>query len=383
MTSLLLECLGIKFEDLATLSAKDQFAAIRAAFLKEALASHPDKDTGSPEAFCAVKDAFESLKRITACGESCLDPSFNGAGFGFKKPSSSFSAKFYTDCYECVPSYCANAAKNSLSKCTVCCEKILEGSLRFGSLNAEAGQFGRWSHSWCMRVPSVVHAYLPSDLDAEAAKSALLAMNGLTIEGLLNLNDVHLDELVAAVCRPDNWAKTTKRKAAEIASNKRESVEEGLVQVEKAYKSVTDKGFAPTTTAKTVVVGALAGKVLVLTGVFDEPGGVGLAAGKESLSSLIASAGGKVTSAISKKTSYLVVGHLPGASKVSKAQELNLTMVTVKGLDALLSGDKSKAPEKADVTNVTFSSGFGGNAVSFAPRLTGPSAEAPAKRICP
>jgi len=76
--------------------------------------------------------------------------------------------------------------------------------------------------------------------------------------------------------------------------------------------------------------GALAGKTFVLTGALD---GMSRADAKQR----IVEAGGKVTSAVSKKTSYVVAGADPG-SKLDKAKELDVEVIDAAGLEALLSG---------------------------------------------
>ena len=59
--------------------------------------------------------------------------------------------------------------------------------------------------------------------------------------------------------------------------------------------------------------GVLDGKRLVLTGVFPElGGGTGLSLGKDRTTAMIESFGGKVTSAVSGKTDFVLVGKDPG-----------------------------------------------------------------------
>ena len=57
---------------------------------------------------------------------------------------------------------------------------------------------------------------------------------------------------------------------------------------------------------------------------------MGLNLGKDRAKAMIEAFGGRVTSAVSGKTDYLVVGAEPGASKVAKAQEKGIPMLDVK-----------------------------------------------------
>jgi DNA ligase (NAD+) len=75
-------------------------------------------------------------------------------------------------------------------------------------------------------------------------------------------------------------------------------------------------------------VGPLAGKTLVLTGTLPS-------LTREEASELIVAAGGKVTSAVSKKTSYVVAGEEAG-SKLTKAESLGIEILDEAGLRSLL-----------------------------------------------
>ena len=61
-------------------------------------------------------------------------------------------------------------------------------------------------------------------------------------------------------------------------------------------------------------------KVIVITGSFDS-------ISRTELKDYIKKLGGKVTSSLSKKTNYLIVGSNPG-SKIQKANELDIEMLT-------------------------------------------------------
>jgi len=74
--------------------------------------------------------------------------------------------------------------------------------------------------------------------------------------------------------------------------------------------------------------GPLAGKTFVLTGTLPD-------LTREQASERIVAAGGRVTSSVSKKTDYVVVGADPG-SKAERARELGVTMLDEAGFQRLL-----------------------------------------------
>ena len=84
-----------------------------------------------------------------------------------------------------------------------------------------------------------------------------------------------------------------------------------------------EEGPAPGT------VGPLAGKTLVVTGTLPSMS-------REEAVERIEAAGGKVTGSVSKKTSFLVAGEDPGASKYNKAQELGTEVIEEDRLTELL-----------------------------------------------
>jgi DNA ligase (NAD+) len=77
--------------------------------------------------------------------------------------------------------------------------------------------------------------------------------------------------------------------------------------------------------------GPLAGSTFVLTGTLPE-------LTREQAAELIATAGGRVTSSVSKRTSYLVAGDHPG-SKLAAAERLGVPVIDEAGLRELLNGD--------------------------------------------
>ena len=74
----------------------------------------------------------------------------------------------------------------------------------------------------------------------------------------------------------------------------------------------------------------LAGKTLVLTGTLPT-------LTRDEAAELIVAAGGKVSSAVSKKTSYVVAGEEAG-TKLAKAETLGIPVIDEAGLRDLLAG---------------------------------------------
>jgi DNA ligase (NAD+) len=77
--------------------------------------------------------------------------------------------------------------------------------------------------------------------------------------------------------------------------------------------------------------GPFAGRTFVITGTLSQP--------REEIAAWIEARGGKVTDSVSMNTSVLVVGGAPGASKVSKAQRLNVPTIGEEELRKLAGGE--------------------------------------------
>ena len=93
-------------------------------------------------------------------------------------------------------------------------------------------------------------------------------------------------------------------------------------------------------------------------------GGAGLELGKARCKAMIEAFGGRVTSAVSGKTDYLVVGKSPGAKKVSEAIAKGVPTLDVEGLKAVLEGGPTASLDNAPAPQITsFSTGYKGNAL--------------------
>lgn len=89
---------------------------------------------------------------------------------------------------------------------------------------------------------------------------------------------------------------------------------------------LTSKDYNPNAAS-----GPLAGKTFVVTGT--------LSVDREIIHSRIEAAGGRATGSVSKKTSYLVAGSDVGASKMNKAKELGVAVISEADLMILLNGN--------------------------------------------
>lgn len=99
------------------------------------------------------------------------------------------------------------------------------------------------------------------------------------------------------------------------------------VLIEKLKRAGVNPTQAPRQVLRQEEAGPFAGRVFVITGTLSQP--------REVVAAWIESLGGKVTDSVSKNTSYVVVGESPGASKIAKAQKLNVPMISEEELRRL------------------------------------------------
>jgi BRCA1 C Terminus (BRCT) domain len=234
-----------------------------------------------------------------------------------------------------------------------------------------AGSYSRWVHLGCWRVPSTVWLNLPASYGADpvAFRAAVLELESITLCGFAALDEGQQMEVLAHLADKRNWASPNKKALADAEAFLADRKSKGAAaaaaaQTAAGRPSLGGGGDAvalvePHGPSDALVVaggrgtvfklprpgvgsaraGALAGMTFVLTGVYPEVGGgSGLDLGKGRVESFIASFGGRVTSAISGKTNYLVVGASPGRVKVEKAQETGIKMVDIQYLAAFVEG---------------------------------------------
>ncbi|XP_043220724.1 replication factor C subunit 1-like [Amphibalanus amphitrite] len=97
--------------------------------------------------------------------------------------------------------------------------------------------------------------------------------------------------------------------------------------------------------------GCLAGLTLVLTGLLDS-------LGREEAADLCKGLGAKVTTSVSRNTSYLIVGDEPGQSKTEKAKKVGTKVLDEEGLFNLIR-ERSKTHGKPEPETVSADSGVG------------------------
>ena len=233
--------------------------------------------------------------------------------------------------------------------------------IRVGSLDDTSGSYGRWHHLDCWRVPYRIWAGLTNPADADQVLQDLLYMEEVLLTNLSCLTTEQQQQVVAHVMDKSHWARKTaaskpppKLRAAAgmvpsdaITMSSSTIVEQSLVVAPDAAQSTTivkkttvkEHFIIPRPGINGAIANVLDQKRFVLTGIFPEVGGgTGLNLGKDRVKAMMESFGGVVTSSVSGKTNYLVVGKEPGGSKVDKARARNLPIVDLKILQTRILG---------------------------------------------
>jgi hypothetical protein len=263
---------------------------------------------------------------------------------------------------------------------------IAQSAIRIGSLDGTSGNYGRWYHLACWRVPYRVWAGLQNPTDRSQVLLDLLRMDEVLLMGLSDLPPERQQEFVEHVIDPQHWARKTAasksppplrpvKSMSPDDANRDQPDTDGAV-AEKLVESAAGDSFntaaivsrSPNAKAKFVMPhpgvngaasGCLEGKTFVLSGIFPEVGGgMGLKLGKDRLKQMIQAFGGRVTSAISGKTSFLVIGLEPGESKVGKARQMKLPVIDVGALVNLIYGTLARLEDAPQPTIRSYSAGY-------------------------
>ena len=347
-------------------AAADKAAVARRAFFVRAKEAHPDKG-GDEAAFQEAHAAFTALCAYAteaSAMSTCLD-ALSSVGVGGRAPPYSvFEEANPTS----APGYVVERARSGRGTCKGCAAPIDANAIRCGSLDAATGTYTRFFHLLCWKVPGVVQRAVDDATAPMDVKRALAGVDGVCLTGFTTLDDGERAQVAAHVGDRGAWTKARRVATATTTT----AATETAVGASSALS--TSVKFAFPVVGAGGVADALHGHVAVATGVFPQLDGTscGFKLGKNALKTAIEAFGGRVTSALSKKTTLLVVGTAPGASKVdAAANSPNCQLVDLDGLCQIMRG----APV-ADVPPpaiASFSRGFGGNAKSKA----GPSGAPP------
>ena len=318
----------------------EEWSVIKRAYFKTALKTHPDKG-GDAAAFREARAAFQSLRALfdgaapTFRFSAAQDTSTEQGFASFDPSANTPSWEFYAEAaQEPVPKYRVERARSGRSRCQAkgsakfCAhEEIEKDSLRVGWMNSETGAYGGWVHLSCWRVPNRVWLGLPNPHTCEDVRvfvAALISMGAVLLSGLTELTGSEMRAVARYCMNRQNWARAVALKKepttalatpAGVASTTSASPSAGTASVKPSKALLPSSATASSSTAMAAsrrfqfpVAGrdgrphALAGKTVVLSGVYPEVGGgTGLSLGKEKVKAFVEAFGGRVTSAVSGK----------------------------------------------------------------------------------
>lgn len=369
-----LATIGVSSNGLSSCSGlREEWAFIKKTYFKTILKCHPDKG-GDAAVFRETLAAFDVLRELIEKDvvRSFASESAQSTANAYKdskddlRNMSTPSWEFYAEAAkEAYATYRVELARSNRARCMArgtarCCDDkkpfIEKGSLRIGFM-METGGYGRWVHIGCWRVPSKIWLGLPDPAktrDSRKFEAAMLRMNEVTLCGVSELKAGDRKKLSRYVMDKKRWsfggvAEKVRRKPTDASARGASSGDAKSAKI--VVAAPERKNFIMPVPGKGGLADSLAGKNVVVTGTFPEVGGgQGFNVGKDRLKKMIVSFGGKVSTAISGKTNVLVVGKLPGSSKVAKARaNKKITMLDLHGLKSAVergSLEGSKASKK-------------------------------------
>ena len=250
-----------------------------------------------------------------------------------------------------TPTWKVDLATTGRGGCNVCGGAIAAGTLRVGSLDLRAGTYAWFRHFTCWKPAGVLEAFPPARLAAEVEAFTETNTSALiTRSADVGASDV---ALVASTLVAATEASTEAPASPAEASRKRSAETPETAPVAKRQTT------APPVVA---VADALKHFLVVITGVFPElGGGCGLHEGKDKAAEVLVGSGASVKAGITKAMSktakaFVLVGNRPGASKVCKAQAMNIKLINMDGLRRLLAGELLADVDAAVVNE--FSAGY-------------------------
>jgi BRCT domain type II-containing protein len=231
--------------------------------------------------------------------------------------------------------------------------------------------------------------------DSQQVLRDLLEMEEILLTNVSMLDSEQQEQLVQHVMDKSHWARKTKaskpppnlREVATAKAVRKRSYSAGTEDVAQYNNSLVvasnnqhlqydSDNVAALTVASTrakkffvmprpgihgAIPNRLQGMCFVLTGVFPEVGGgAGLNLGKGKVRSMIESFGGRVTSTVSGKTSYLVIGKEPGQTKVSQAQVRDIPRIDLAALQSFVVGAINRLEDAKPPAIQSFSMGYAG-----------------------
>ena len=256
-----------------------------------------------------------------------------------------------------APTWKVDLAATGRGGCNVCGGAIGAGTLRVGSLDLRAGTYAWFRHFPCWKPGGVLEAFPPARLAAEVEAFTETNTSALiTRSADVGASDVALvaSTLLAATATEAATEAPAPASPAE-ASRKRSAETPETAQVAKRQTT------APPVVA-VAVPDALKHFLVVITGVFPElGGGCGLHEGKDKATEVLVGSGASVKAGVTKAMSktakaFVLVGDRPGASKVFKAQAMDIKLINMDGLRRLLAGELLADVDAAVVNE--FSAGY-------------------------
>ena len=317
-----LETLGLSPDTLPN-TTDEQIDTIKKKFRELARTHHPDKG-GDAQVFTEIDDAFRTLLDRLAIDlldrfDEPLERPASTERPSWQDFASLSSVVPPTTKYELAPT--------SKSRCASTNELIPKGAVRVGSLMPASGTYSNHRLLEASRVPAAIWKGL-----------TVSVANGIepTVEDLKStietLEELEGDAHIGFAALPDDAKRLVAAHVVQSAHHAKEQImkPKPTPKPSTAIEATSAPRFQAPVPGVDAVEGCLSNQTVVLTGIFDAVGsGIGLAAGKDALKALLERYGAKVTGSVSKKTTLVMVGRDPGASKLTAASKFGVKLASL------------------------------------------------------